>query len=216
MLGFLRRCVYSDGFQEDITVNELQRLVRLEKTRKDVIFKKKETCKSESVKNNAGKQNNETEIQDSDEIDFEMADDIIPVDDTMESMLHFENQVNKDVDKLTYEDSKDEDSSWLTKVATLVNSKVTKSKQKSNSVTAINSVATSNTESDFGRHTEIDKPVPLSHIPKEKRRGCNVVCISDEKRIVGNVSVVFEELILRQSWSSFISPIFRTSKNSSY
>jgi hypothetical protein len=215
MQGFLRRCVYSDGFQEDITVNELLRLVRLENNRKD--FGRSSNKTEEEIHGDAivvkhdddashTKQHNDKtdDTYDSDEIDFEMADDIIPMDDTVKSVLHFDKQVNKDEEKKLaneQQDCKDEESLWLTKVATLVNSKVAKSKQQGKSVlcSSFNATATTTSngaviatrsiESEYPCRVEIDAPVPLNRIPKKKRLGCKVVCIMDENKIVGKVSV---------------------------
>lgn len=218
MQGFLRRCVYSDGFQEDITVNELLRLVRLENNRRDsgrssnkteeeihgdeIVVKHDDDDDDDAT--HTKQHNDKTDTCDSDEIDFEMADDIIPMDDTVKSMLHFDKQLNKDEEKKLaneQQDCKDEESLWLTKVATLVNSKVAKSKQQGKSVLCSSSNATATTtttakdaviatrsvESECLCRIEIDAPVPLNRIPKKKRLGCKVVCIMDENKIVGKV-----------------------------
>jgi len=195
--GFLRRCIYADGFQEDMTVYDLRKLVQLEERRKvcEAISSEVSMKENHADTGTGGNkyQSHYTQGGSSvgEELDFDMADDIIPIDDTVESTLHFDNEVIKDEKKSTRDPDEQDDSWWLTKVASLVNSKVVSSKQKSKAAMRFfkNDCMTAEQKA-YGSFTstEFNKLVPLISVPKDMRCGCKVVCIKDEERTVGKVS----------------------------
>lgn len=131
-----------------------------------------------------------------DELDFDMADDIVPLDETAESTLRLDRHSSAG----SKSGSEDEEPAWLKKVATLVNSKAPKEKSKKEKKTPtitcsnIGTRDSDGTEKQIGEDqaiislpSQISKPVPLIKVQKDFRHGCKVVNIKDRRRVVGQV-----------------------------
>ena len=202
--NWIRRCAYSDGDQEDLTLRELKHLSKLDEETSfaqplpalpdeqvsggKLLLEENEAADSDSVSNS------------SEELDFDMADDIIPLDDTAESTYHLEREASVNISKKAEQDnSDDEQSAWLTKVATLVNSKAAKATKMikpillgSETMGLKDNEEVSLSDGCDGSKLimpfEIEKAVPLFRIHKEHRHGSKVVNIKDKKKIVGQVS----------------------------
>ena len=206
--GWGRRCTYSDGDQEDLTLDELKALVKVDEANKASPPELAANTSSVPEQHiSAGtiilERNEKDEIDkdssDSEEFDFDMAGDIIPVDDTAESMYHLERRVSANGKKAEQNDSDDEQSAWLTKVATLVNSKAAKTSKTTKSGLVGNERMGSKDIGGEGNIDECDgsKPivpwvigraVPLCRVEKQYRHGAKVINIKDKKKIVGQVS----------------------------
>lgn len=125
----------------------------------------------------------------SSELDFDMADDILPEDDTAAATLHRERQrKSKKVDQ-AIDDDEQQQQVWLTKVAKLVNSKATKSKSRAKKQTLDSeSCMKIDDKVENGDVSEFKNPIALSLIAKESRYGCKVVNTRDKVKIIGQVS----------------------------
>ncbi len=120
-------------------------------------------------------------------LDFDMADDIIPLDATAESTLQLDHQ-SKGHKKNEDSEDHDEESAWLKKVATLVNAKA---KKKNNKILVNGSeIFQSNDSEASGNEDTTWKAVPLVQVRKEQRHGCKVVNIKDKNHVVGQVIAI--------------------------
>jgi len=145
--------------------------------------------------------NSDDDSDDSEELNFDMADDIVPLDETAESTLRLDRQAIAGSKKPDSTDSEEEEPAWLKKVATLVNSKAPKANQKKSKKTVVGGIAdTLGLKESEGvpsggdninsiLPSEISRPVPLLHVQKQFRHGCKVVNMKDKKRVVGQVKL---------------------------
>lgn len=172
--GYIR-CAFSDGEQEDLTLSGLRTAVRAQELREQQAIMKND--------NNS----NDNSVQDDDRstndglLDLDMADEIIPEDDTAASTYHLVTQANT---KKTKSDNGDDEGAWLTKVAELLATKGKSKQKKQKPVEEVDFSVQNGAFSD----KESQGFVALSSIAKEFRHGCKVINTIDEVKIVGQVS----------------------------
>lgn len=207
-------------FKEDLSLSDLRKLVRLDEQRNTVTMQGHhktnvdlplhdrpaekispplpavETKKTTDKKRFEDKYHDNKELSDSSYdsggLDFDMADDIIPLDETAESTLYLDRQ-SKGNRKNDQSDN-EEEPEWLKKVATLVNAKAKKKANKTllhggEILGSKDSEASGNDETNINWPANM-KAVPLLQIQKDQRHGCKVVNMKDKKRVVGQVRVI--------------------------
>ena len=201
-------------------MSDLKKLVRLEEERKNGLFeqngkkaagqfskntpvepssprptelKKSTSAKQIEVTKNHSSEDSGTSSSE-DELDFDMADDIIPLDETAESTLHHvrQNESNRKQDK----SKDDQEPEWLKKVATLVNATGKKKFSKTSSYGSEFEVKDAHASQNNSRNDEQtanvlakSRAIPLLKVQKDQRHKCKVINIKDKNRVVGQVNI---------------------------
>lgn len=172
--GYIR-CAFSDGEQEDLTLSGLRTAVRAQELRERQAIMKNDNNSDDSSGEDDDRSTNDGLL------DLDMADEIIPEDDTAASTYHLVTQANT---KKTKSDNGDDEGAWLTKVAELLATKGKSKQKKQKNAEEVDFSLQNGTFSDKESHDF----VALSSIAKEFRHGCKVVNTIDKVKIVGQVS----------------------------
>ena len=172
--GYIR-CAFSDGEQEDLTLSGLRTAVRAQELREQQAMMKNDNNSDDSSVEDDDRSKNDGLL------DLDMADEIIPEDDTAASTYHLVTQANT---KKTKSDNGDDEGAWLTKVAELLATKGKSKQKKQKSIEEVDVSSQNRTLSE----KESQGFVALSSIAKEFRHGCKVVNTIDKVKIVGQVS----------------------------
>lgn len=151
-----------------------------------------------------------------DGLDFTKANELLPFDEAAESTLHVDKQPNNGK-KSDTDSNEDNDTSWLTEVASLLNTKGPKTKQKNSSkeIEFSHQSKSRDEEADI-LPSDITRPVPLIRVRKGSRHGCKVVSIKDKTRTVAQVSSNGNSLNSNLIFAFHIYDYFRSTRIGSH